>query len=221
MLPSLGWLATSAALPQKPVAIEGISQGTMVQMKAELLSSSGGVRKPRSNRGGISKIIKNSGIESRIKQDLEQTRKENDVKGKAQEKAKLYDMLRSGSLRPDDLPGGYSGCLDIDAIAGTADGETTDKDRIWEGTDELDVTALLSSSKDSSDTEQAQNEIKILRERKRQRHEDRLQVIAARRKYRLEQAAVSIKESIQNEFKAGDPLDCKDELLTEEYDPCD
>ena len=34
-------------------------------------------------------------------------------------------------------------------------------------------------------------------------------------------AAVSIKESIQNEFKADDPLDCKDELLTEEYDPCD
>eukprot|EP01060_Flectonema_neradi_P030914 TRINITY_DN4578_c0_g1_i1.p2 TRINITY_DN4578_c0_g1~~TRINITY_DN4578_c0_g1_i1.p2 ORF type:complete len:237 (+),score=58.31 TRINITY_DN4578_c0_g1_i1:59-712(+) len=200
MLPSLGWLATSAALPQKPVAIEGISQGTMVQMKAELLTSSGGPRKPKNSKGGITNIIKNPGIESRIKRDLEETRKEKDTQGQAQAKAKLYDMLRSGSLKPDDLPGGYGGCLDIDAIAGTDDEPNSKKDRIWEGT-ELDMATLLSTNNEPANTptEEAQNEIKALRERKRHRRDERLRVITARRKHRLEQAASSLKESILRE----------------------
>lgn len=101
---SLGWLTESSILPRKRKEIEGVTQNTLVELKAALYDQQQSAKKPRITprleRGPLAG--KNKGVEERIQKDLDQLRKlEKDPYASLQKKAQLYNKLLKGEM--DDI----------------------------------------------------------------------------------------------------------------------
>eukprot|EP00756_Hemistasia_phaeocysticola_P055369 Hpha_TRINITY_DN31302_c0_g1::TRINITY_DN31302_c0_g1_i1::g.194519::m.194519 len=105
---SLGWITESTIFPRTSRPIEGVSQGTIVQMRAEIFrhkqSGGGGGSTGGSDAvssGGTTKslgeLLRNPGVDARAKRDLEELARARDSKGKLQEKADLYERLRTAA----------------------------------------------------------------------------------------------------------------------------
>eukprot|EP01062_Namystynia_karyoxenos_P015423 TRINITY_DN15592_c0_g1_i1.p1 TRINITY_DN15592_c0_g1~~TRINITY_DN15592_c0_g1_i1.p1 ORF type:complete len:268 (+),score=75.53 TRINITY_DN15592_c0_g1_i1:90-893(+) len=111
---SLGWLAESTILPRRSQIIEGVSRHTMVQMRAELsrhllqgpasAASGTAAAGAAGSSKGLAELLRNPGIDRRMRRDLEEVAESQDVEGRLKEKAALYEKLRRAAAGLGDVP---------------------------------------------------------------------------------------------------------------------
>ncbi|CAD7702396.1 unnamed protein product [Ostreobium quekettii] len=111
---SLGWLTESALQPRKRRAIDGVTPGTLIDLKAQLYRTQEEARlaaeaeggKPPRRKTGKDVVIKNPGVEERDQKDRLHVKSTADRASECyaalERKADLYNRIMRGEVRDDD-----------------------------------------------------------------------------------------------------------------------
>eukprot|EP01063_Lacrimia_lanifica_P001423 TRINITY_DN10729_c0_g1_i1.p1 TRINITY_DN10729_c0_g1~~TRINITY_DN10729_c0_g1_i1.p1 ORF type:complete len:266 (+),score=107.80 TRINITY_DN10729_c0_g1_i1:52-798(+) len=221
----LGWVEEALRSRRRGRAIEGVSQDTIMKMRAELYhrgAGSGGGG-GRGTQKTLAELLRNPGVDARIKAEVEELQKETDVEGRLRAKAALYDRLKAGGGSLEDAKDSN---VDFEAVVygdteepapverrgvvagllAAREGGDAARTRLWETTAEDDLAAeaeqrrlkqqLIHSI--AAETRQARAEVEHVRAHKRKRLDHRLQLVKARRKERRMADAARRREALLN-----------------------
>ncbi|KAG2498973.1 hypothetical protein HYH03_003160 [Edaphochlamys debaryana] len=111
----LGWLAKSGHLPRKKQDIEGVGNGSIVELQAQLFRAqenrelrAQGVDVPRTSGFNVAALLqrKNAGVEERDKKDRSEVKTAADRVGECyaalERKAQLYEKLARGDIGDEE-----------------------------------------------------------------------------------------------------------------------